>query len=133
MFDDSFVFFGELGTEPLAYVGDRTRIYSGLKGQIHKLYTSEIEANVRGELISGDVIHTLSSTNTVATIQVQIENAVHKVVSTELSGKALFVIVDSIHRHLVGYKFNAPVRFKCGRFLETPAENRYLETPTTNC
>jgi len=111
-----YTFFDELGVEPLGFVGDRRIEIQGNLNAIHRLFTSKIITN----------------------LQFTVKSASHKTGTngfpTEGIGTNLLVkLPDCIHRQLVYYKFNANIDLSCGRYIFTPKENRYLETPKPNC
>lgn len=112
----NYTFFNELGTEPLGYVGNRTITIDNELSAIHKLYASKVITNLR----------------------FMVKSASHKTGTNgfPLGGiptKLLIKLPNVVHRQLVYYKLNANIDLSCGRYLFTPKENRYLETPKPNC
>lgn len=130
----AYLFFDEFGVEPLGFVGYPKEVIDlTVEDALHGLY------GTTSEILSSPVVASAyhrSAQPTIHPVIILTDNisAIH---SNLVYHPGVLGQVITVHSAIHGlYQFNqlnAPVSFTCRTYLQTPYENRILETPIVKC
>jgi len=133
---ESTIYIDEIGVEPLGYIGVIQVIYDGeVRKADHLLRsTSPYLTQIVSAVIPGRAGHRIGSGDPFFKHALVLPRADHRMTATLV--KTLPIVIPVISgKHLlpVYNKYNAPVDYTCDRYLETPCEDKILETPVPFC
>lgn len=125
------IFFGEIGDEPLGYVGYRVLPQLVVTNPINNQYVDLVDVLFGMDVINP--IHSQFITEITPITPIINSDTIHLVDVPVIRAAVRLGIKTAIHKNYYYDKLNAPVNFKCGNYLNTPSESRFLETPLKDC
>ena len=130
-----FTFLDELGVEPLGFISKEQIAYDGDIGEAKHRIGSNIPYIIQTVTIAVGSKHRVNSSrpDMGKDIYVYPDNK-HYVKSTIITKFDITLVVyKAKHMLPTVNKNNAPVEFVCDRYLNTPYEDKILQTPLKNC
>jgi len=131
-------FIHDIGVEPISFIGfTQTEVDLEVDNSRHSLdQSAEINVSILLDVENG--IHSPQSPLVKPTLQLNETDVptsqIHKVSATPLTSLKVYLIVSNgVHKHYISNKINAPVVPVCGRYLDTPFQDRVLQTPIGIC
>jgi len=131
-------FIHDIGTEPISFIGfTQTEVDLEIDDSIHFLGQAS-EINISIILGIENVTHSLQPTLVKPVLQLDESHVstsqIHKILIPPLTALSIKLIVsDGVHKHFINNKLNAPVVPVCGRYIDTPFQDRVLQTPSGIC